>query len=104
MGSYQAQADQWVNQIMIAIANWSTAAAVASTAPARRSSRRRRHGIKNASAGVNLAAPIGDGQQVLVAARGSPLGASGAVTALGRALAAAERRGWIRLRVGSPAS
>jgi len=31
-------------------------------------------------------------------------GASGAVTALGRALAAAERRGWIRLRVGSPAS
>jgi hypothetical protein len=32
------------------------------------------------------------------------LGASRAVTALGRALAAAERRGWIRLRVGSPAS
>jgi hypothetical protein len=30
VGSYQAQADQWVNQIMIAIANWSTAAAVAS--------------------------------------------------------------------------
>ena len=30
MGSYQAQADQWVNQIMVAIANWSTAAAVAS--------------------------------------------------------------------------
>jgi hypothetical protein len=30
MGNYQAQADQWVNQIMIAIANWSTAAAVAS--------------------------------------------------------------------------
>ena len=30
MGSFQAQADQWVNQIMIAIANWSTAAAVAS--------------------------------------------------------------------------
>ena len=30
MGNYQAQADQWVNQIMIAIANWSTAIAVAS--------------------------------------------------------------------------
>jgi hypothetical protein len=30
MGSFQAQADQWVNQIMIAIANWSTAAAIAS--------------------------------------------------------------------------
>jgi hypothetical protein len=30
VGNYQAQADQWVNQIMIAIANWSTAAAVAS--------------------------------------------------------------------------
>jgi hypothetical protein len=30
VGSYQAQADQWVNQILIAVANWSTAAAVAS--------------------------------------------------------------------------
>jgi hypothetical protein len=28
--NYQAQVDQWVNQIMISIANWSTAAAVAS--------------------------------------------------------------------------
>jgi hypothetical protein len=30
VGNYQAQVDQWVNQIMISIANWSTAAAVAS--------------------------------------------------------------------------
>lgn len=30
MGNYQTQVDQWVSQIMVSIANWSTAAAVAS--------------------------------------------------------------------------